>query len=49
MFVDIDDDLHMLVRKFVNKKENEVEYPSIKNFIDKAIKSRLYDVMNNED
>ena len=36
----VDDDLHKKVGKVVEKGDG-IEYPSIKNFIDKAIKEKL--------
>ena len=39
MQVDIDDDLHELVRKFCEK--NELEYPSLRFYYNKATKEKL--------
>ena len=44
--VKIDAELKKGIEEFINKGENRFEYPSVKNFIDKAVLKLLKEVLN---
>ena len=44
--VKIDGELKKLIEKFISKGSNRFEYPSVKNFIDKAVLKLLKEVKN---
>ena len=46
--VKLDDELKKEVEEFISTKLNRIEYPSVKNFVDKAVLKLLKEVKKEE-
>jgi len=47
--VKIDRELKKRIEDYISKKDNRFDYPSVKNFIDKAVLKRLKELEKDED
>lgn len=48
--VDLDNELYEKVKKFINKKENIYDFPTIKNYVERSVNNQLrIDMIGNKE